>query len=392
MTGSQAARRRKSLPRLTALLPALAAAAILCMETAEAAAADNQLRQLRSETVQNAESRLPGSAQSTTQITAQSTAEDTAAQSFFSAQTTLDEVINDPAFAGFGRLLFPLQPRFVTGSTLGDLTFTFYYPCVPEDTIAVLDNLKGRALAGEQIFFPLYSGAEIKAEPDKADTGLFFFKGRPNAPQALICAGGTFAFVGAMQDSFPHALELAKRGINAWVLIYRPGQEHALADAARAVDVMLQQAQERSTPGSAAAPNLHYSVWGGSAGARLAALLGRFGPLAFGGRTALKPDAVIMQYTGFDSAKAIDVPAFAVVGTDDYIAPWLTVLGRTQQLQKLGIKADIRICRALGHGFGIGRHTTAEGWLDEALKFWLELLQPQSRTKAQSRRAAKPAP
>ncbi|MBO8415339.1 MAG: alpha/beta hydrolase [Proteobacteria bacterium] len=328
--------------------------------------------------MQNAESRLPGSAQST--------AEDTAAHSFFSAQTTLTEVINDPAFAGFGRLLFPLQPRFVTGSTLGDLTFTFYYPCVPEDTIAVLDNLKGRALAGEQIFFPLYSGAEIKAEPDKAGTGLFFFKGRPNAPQALICAGGAFAFVGAMQDSFPHALELSKRGINAWVLIYRPGQEHALADAARAVDVMLQQQSKNA--GSSEPPNLHYSVWGGSAGARLAALIGRFSPLAFGGQTALKPDAVIMQYTGFDSAKAIDVPAFAVVGTDDYIAPWLTVLGRTQQLQKLGIKADIRIFRALGHGFGIGRHTTAEGWLDDALKFWFHLLQPQTQAKAKRRRAA----
>lgn len=310
-----------------------------------------------------------------------------AAPAFFSTQTTLDEVRADPAFTGFGRLLFPLQQRFISGSTLGDLSFAFYQPCVPEDTIAVLNYLKEHALCGEQIFFPLYSKAEISAEPDKADTGLFFFKGREDAPQALICAGGAFAFVGALQDSFPHALELAQRGINAWVLIYRPAQEHALADAARAVDVLLQQAQSRSSAGTDQSitenrPNFHYSIWGGSAGARIAAYIGRFGPQAFGAETACRPDAVIMQYTGLNSAQQQDVPAFAVAGTADHIAPWQSMLNRVNKLRALGIAADIRIYEGLGHGFGIGRHTAAEGWLDEALSFWLEQLKPKQAAAA----------
>lgn len=42
-------------------------------------------------------------------------------------------------------------------------------------------------------------------------------------------------YVGAMQDSFPHALELAKNGYNAFALIYRPDSEKAMEDLARAV-------------------------------------------------------------------------------------------------------------------------------------------------------------
>jgi len=52
---------------------------------------------------------------------------------------------------------------------------------------------------------------------------LFFFKGDPGARFAVCNAGGGFAYVGAIHDSFPHALELSKLGYNAFALIYRPG-------------------------------------------------------------------------------------------------------------------------------------------------------------------------
>ena len=37
-----------------------------------------------------------------------------------------------------------------------------------------------------------------------------------------MTAGGGFAYVGALHDSFPQALELSKMGYNASALIYRP--------------------------------------------------------------------------------------------------------------------------------------------------------------------------
>ena len=50
---------------------------------------------------------------------------------------------------------------------------------------------------------PSGSEEEKAADPAKEDTGLFFFKGNPGGRFAVCNAGGAFAYVGAMQDSFP---------------------------------------------------------------------------------------------------------------------------------------------------------------------------------------------
>lgn len=46
-------------------------------------------------------------------------------------------------------------------------------------------------------------------------------------------AGGGFVYVGAMYDSFPHELEVSKKGYHAFALIYRP--DSAYEDLARAI-------------------------------------------------------------------------------------------------------------------------------------------------------------
>ena len=75
--------------------------------------------------------------------------------------------------------------------------------------------MKEHAEAEEPIFFDIYSAQEKAADPAKEDTGLFFFQGNPGEKFAVCNAGGGFAYVGAMHDSFPHALELSKMGYNA---------------------------------------------------------------------------------------------------------------------------------------------------------------------------------
>ena len=45
--------------------------------------------------------------------------------------------------------------------------------------VEIVNYFKVKADGGEQIFYPIYSEAEIAADPWKADTGLFFFRGRP---------------------------------------------------------------------------------------------------------------------------------------------------------------------------------------------------------------------
>lgn len=68
------------------------------------------------------------------------------------------------------------------------------------------------AVSGDTIFYRFYADEEIRRDPEKAYTGLFFFRGRRGAPFAVCNAGGGFMYVGAMHDSFPHALALSRMG------------------------------------------------------------------------------------------------------------------------------------------------------------------------------------
>ncbi len=77
----------------------------------------------------------------------------------------------------------------------------------------------------EQIFYDIYTDEEKAEDPEKENTGLFFFRGDPGAKTAIVNAGGGFVYVAAMHDSFPHAMELSEKGYNAFALIYQPGAQ-----------------------------------------------------------------------------------------------------------------------------------------------------------------------
>ena len=62
--------------------------------------------------------------------------------------------------------------------------------------------------------------------------------------KGLRAAAGGFAYVGVMHDAFPHALELSKRGHNAFALIYRPGAQTACEDLARAISYIYAHSDE----------------------------------------------------------------------------------------------------------------------------------------------------
>ena len=290
----------------------------------------------------------------------------------FTADTPVEAVLQDEVFGDYGRLLFPVDTGYWSGDTLGELQLTWYNNIDPEETVEIVNTLWQRAEAGETVFYDIYTEAEKAQDPDKADTGLFFFKGEAGAPFAVCNAGGGFAYVGAMQDSFPHALELSKRGYNAFALIYRPGAQTACEDLARAIAWIFAHAGELEVDTEG------YSLWGGSAGARMAAWLGSYGPGAFGEEDLPRPAAVVLQYTGHAEYTPEDPPTFACVGESDWIANWRTMERRLQALQDLGIPTEFHHYPGLPHGFGLGTGTVAEGWLDEAVAFWEARRAPQS--------------
>ena len=234
----------------------------------------------------------------------------------YTAESRIDAVANDPVFGDYGRLLFPVERGYMSGDTLGSLGLTWYSHIDPDETVEIVNTLRERAAAGETVFYDIYTDEEKAADPAKEDTGLFFFRGEEGAPFAVCNAGGAFAYVGAMQDSFPHALELSKRGYNAFALIYRPGAQTACEDLARAISFIFANADELGVSTDC------YSLWGGSAGARMAAWLGSYGPAAFGGDDLPRPGTVVMQYTGHSDYTPSDPPTFVCVGDSDWIANW----------------------------------------------------------------------
>lgn len=288
----------------------------------------------------------------------------------FTENTTVAEVKANVAFGDFGRLLFPVDRTVSDDMTLKDVssssTYTWYNYIKPEKTVEIVNYLKNAAESGQQIFYNIYTEDEMQADSSLRDTGLFFFKGEDNAKFAVCNAGGGFAYVGAMHDSFPHALELSKMGYNAFALIYRPDAPYD--DLARAIEFIHDNADTLKVD-----PN-DYSLWGGSAGARMAAMLGNSDYLQqLTGRTDIgQAGAVIMQYTGYTYTSKADAPTYVCVGTSDGIANWKTMQNRLNTLESYGIPTEFHAYEGLPHGFGLGTGTVAEGWIYDAVNFWEE--------------------
>ena len=285
---------------------------------------------------------------------------------YYNRESLISDVISDPDFAGFGRLLLPADDGYWSGTTLENLRLTWYTGIDPDKTVEIVNKLKSDAASGQTVFFDIYTEAEKQADPEKRNTGLFFFRGTPGAPFAICNAGGGHVFVGAMHDSFPHALELSKKGYNAFALIYRPDWTPSDEDLARALGFIYDHAKELGVDPDG------YSLWGGSAGARMAADMSRLSHMRSSTHRKDIPQAAacIMQYTGYTTVADDYAPTYACCGTSDGIASWRTMQSRLQQLSNLGIPTEFHAYNGLPHGFGLGTGTVAEGWIHDAVAFW----------------------
>lgn len=275
----------------------------------------------------------------------------------YTEDTKVTDVINDEVFDGYGRLIFPVDMQISDNLTLKNINtiLPWYSEINTDKTVEIVNYMKEKAGSGQQIFYDIYSDDEKKSDLDKQNTG---------AKSAIVNAGGGFMYVAGMHDSFPHALELSKKGYNAFALIYRPGARTACEDLARAIAFLHEHADELGIDMS------DYSLWGGSAGARMAAWLGAYGTSAFGEKQYPKPAAVIMQYTGLSEVIGDEPPTYACVGTSDGIASYRSMERYISRIKNNGTNAKIEVFDGLSHGFGLGQNTVADGWLDRAVMFW----------------------
>jgi acetyl esterase/lipase len=283
------------------------------------------------------------------------------------------DVLDHPQLVGFAPLLLPRdEGSYDPDTRLDDIAtlLPYHTDVAPKVVVGALNRIIGDAANGYTVFFDVYANAQKQADPSKANTGLFFFRGRPGAPFAIIAPGGGFAYVASVHEGFPHAVEISSRGFNAFVLRYGVGRGEVAAteDLAAAVAFVIEHADELRVGRSG------YSLWGSSAGARMAATLGSHGVARPGGKAVPRPSTVVMAYTGHADYAADEPPTFVVVGEEDSISPPRTMEKRITALRKAGTPVEYRKFAGIGHGFGLGTGTRAEGWLAEATRFWQEAI------------------
>jgi len=282
---------------------------------------------------------------------------------------SIRDLLGHPAFAGFARLLLPWDGRrydeTMRLSGIGSL-LPYHSHVDPETAVGALNRMIDDVNNGHTMFYPFYSEEQKQEQPARENTGLFFFRGKPSAPFAVISPGGGFSYVGSVHEGFPYATEISARGYNAFVLRYRAGYGGAVAteDLAAAISYIFRNAKALGVG------TRDYSLWGSSAGARMAAAIGSHGAAAHGSDMLPKPSVVVMAYTAHSDYSSAEPPTFVVVGEQDGIAPPSSMERRIAALRSAGIEVEYHKYRNLGHGFGPGTGTSAEGWIADAVRFW----------------------
>jgi hypothetical protein len=177
-----------------------------------------------------------------------------------STRSTVGDILRHPSCAGFGRRILPWDDRAYDENMrltrIGSL-LPYHSHVDPETVVRGLNRLIDDADSGRTVFYRFYTEAQRQEQPGRDHTGLFFFRGRPGAPFAVICPGGGFSYVGSVHEGFPHAAQISSEGNNAFVLKYRAGQGGTVAtrDLAAAVSYLFRNAERLgvSTDG--------YSLW-----------------------------------------------------------------------------------------------------------------------------------
>lgn len=258
--------------------------------------------------------------------------------------------------------------------------------------------------------FPLYTEEEMKEHPDCRETRLLFFPGKPGMPYVLICPGGAYMMVAAYGEGLAAAHEVSKSGYNTFILRYRAGQKgvlkKALHDVYRAVKTIESLSEQLQIDVT------HYAVMGFSAGAHLAGMwASKDGYERYHMR---KPEALLLGYPAgstdafYDNLLHSDdgqtrwlaneylsnilgenyteemvhqvslehcideeYPAtFIIQCEDDTMAPISGTCQIIDALKALEIPVQFEPVEVGGHGFSVGLHMGAQGWIERALEFW----------------------
>lgn len=218
-------------------------------------------------------------------------------------------------------------------------------------------------------------------------------------PVAVICPGGGYRRVCSFVEGHPFAKKLNKMGCHAIVVYYRVRDLAAFPnpqdDLARAVREIHSRAEEWMLDMRG------YSVWGSSAGGHLAASWGTEA-MGYAKYDLPKPGALVLVYPvvtmgekthagsrnhhigSHATQERENLTSVEKQVTDVYPPTFLwwgdadqTVDPDNSKLLKAALDAHHIPCRwkeyhGVGHGVGVGKGLPCEGWIRDAVAFWME--------------------
>lgn len=242
---------------------------------------------------------------------------------------------------------------------------------------------------------------------DPTITPYFPEKAKANGAAVIICPGGGYVRLSMYGEGEEVARRFADIGVTAFVLKYRLPSDAImkdktigpLQDAQRAIQLVRQNAVKWNID-----PN-RVGIMGFSAGGHLASTaITHFNKAVIDNKDniSLRPDFGVLMYPvvtfgdlahkgsrerliGTTSDQAlVDLysnekqvtketpPTFLVQAQDDRTVPVQNALMFYNELLKNGVKAEMHIYQAGGHGFGLHNKTTTDDWFLH-LADWLKL-------------------
>ncbi|WP_366184027.1 alpha/beta hydrolase [Flavobacterium ovatum] len=231
-------------------------------------------------------------------------------------------------------------------------------------------------------------------------------KNKANGTAVLICPGGGYGIVSMTNEGYSIAEKLNENGITAFILKYRLPSDQImidktigpLQDAQQALKMIRENASEHHVDGT------KVGIMGFSAGGHLASTAGtHFNQVVIDNpkNTSLRPDFMVLvypvisfgefQHKGTRTHLIGNSPSddlvklysnelqvtnetpitFLAHAADDKAVPYQNSMLFYSKLIQEGVKGELHIYQAGGHGFGLNNKTTKASWFDSMIT-WLE--------------------
>jgi acetyl esterase/lipase len=237
-------------------------------------------------------------------------------------------------------------------------------------------------------------------------TLLPFFpeKGKANGTAIVICPGGGYSILSMENEGYAIARKFNEVGITAFILKYRLPSDSImvdktigpLQDAQCAIQLVRQRAQEWGLKAD------RIGIIGFSAGGHLASTaITHFDKAVIDNKDniSLRPDFGILMYPVVSfgelahkgskdnligktpSSEMVDLysnekqvtantpPTFLVHAQDDKTVPVLNSVVFYEAMVKAGVKGELHLYQAGGHGFGLNNKTTKDQWFDRCVNW-----------------------